>query len=91
MLVKVKSVPDAVDNVEHVMASLPVTVKVMVPEVDVADVAAKVTVGAVVSMTSALLAPSELAAPGEGSVSVALLAAASLMVPELSASEVVAA
>jgi hypothetical protein len=31
------------------MASLPVTVKVMVPEVDVADVAAKVTVGAVVS------------------------------------------
>jgi hypothetical protein len=91
MLVKVKSVPDAVDNVEHVMASLPVTVKVMVPEVDVADVAAKVTVGAVVSMTSALLAPSELAALGEASVSVALLAAASLMVPELSASEVVAA
>ena len=91
MLVKVKSVPDAVDNVEHVMASLPVTVKVMVPEVDVDDVAAKVTVGAVVSMTSALLAPSELAALGEASVSVALLAAASLMVPELSASEVVAA
>lgn len=88
---KVKSVPDAVDNVEHVMASLPVTVKVMVPEVDVDDVAAKVTVGAVVSMTSALLAPSELAALGEASVSVALLAAASLMVPELSASEVVAA
>ena len=39
------------------MASLPVTVKVMVPEVDVADVAAKVTVGVVVSMTSALFAP----------------------------------
>ena len=72
------------------MASLPVTVKVMVPEVDVADVAAKVTVGAVVSMTSALFAPSELDAPGEASVSVALLAAASLIVPELSDSEVVA-
>ena len=71
-------------------ASLPVTVKVMVSEVDVADVAAKVTVGAVVSMTSALFAPSELAAPGEASVSVAILAAASRMVPELSASELVA-
>ena len=31
------------------MASFPVTVKVMVPEVDVVDVAAKVAVGAVVS------------------------------------------
>ena len=72
------------------MASLPVTVKVMVPEVDVADVAAKVTVGVVVSMTSALFAPSELAAPGEASVSVALFPAASLIVPELSDSEVVA-
>jgi len=74
-----------------VIASLPVTVNVIVADVDVVDDAAKVTVGAVVSMTSALLAPSELAALGEGSVSVALLAAASLMVPELSASEVVAA
>ena len=71
-------------------ASLPVTVKVMVPEVDVADVAAKVTVGAVVSMMIALLAPSEFDAPGEASVSVALFPAASLIVPELSDSEVVA-
>ena len=62
----------------------------MVSEVDVADVAAKVTVGAVVSMMIALLAPSEFDAPGEASVSVALLAAASRMVPELSASELVA-
>ena len=49
MLVRVKSVPAVVDKVEHVMASFPVTVKVMVPEVDVVDVAAKVAVGAVVS------------------------------------------
>ena len=90
MLVSVKSVPEDVDNVEHVIASLPVTVKVMVIDVDVEGLAARVTVGAVVSMTIALLAPSELAAPGEASVSVALLAAASRMVPELSASELVA-
>ena len=86
MLVSVKSVPV---NVEHEMDSLPVTVKVMVVDVDVEGLAANVTVGAVVSMTRALLAPSELAALGEASVSVALLPAASLMVPELRASEVV--
>lgn len=72
------------------MGSLPVTVNVIVADVDVVDDAARVTVGAVVSMTIALLAPSELAAPGEASVSVALLAAASRMAPELSASELVA-
>ena len=44
-----KSVPDAVDNVEHVIASLPVTVNVIVPDVEVAATAANVTVGAVVS------------------------------------------
>ena len=49
MFVKVKSVPDAVDNVEHVIASLPVTVNVIVAEVEVAATAANVTVGAVVS------------------------------------------
>ena len=86
MLVSVKSVPV---NVEHEMDSLPVTVKVMVVDVDVEGLAANVTVGAVVSMTRALLAPSELAALGEASVSVALLPAASRMVPELRASEVV--
>ena len=49
MFVKVKSVPEAVDNVEHVIASLPVTVKVIVPDVEVAADAANVTVGPVVS------------------------------------------
>ena len=43
-----------------------------------------VTVGAVVSMTMFLLAPSEPRAPGVGSVRVALLVAASLIVPPLS-------
>ncbi|MFM9002196.1 MAG: hypothetical protein ACKOKA_01000 [Acidimicrobiaceae bacterium] len=38
-------------------------------------------VGPVVSITSALFAPSEFDAPGDGSVSVALLFAASLIVP----------
>ena len=50
MFVKVKSVPEVVDNVEHVIASLPVTVNVIVADVDVASVAANVTVGAVVSV-----------------------------------------
>ena len=50
MFVKVKSVPEVVDNVEHVIASLPVTVKVIVPDVEVAADAANVTVGAVVSV-----------------------------------------
>ncbi len=50
MFVKVKSVPDVVDNVEHVIASLPVTVKVIVADVEVAADAANVTVGAVVSV-----------------------------------------
>ena len=55
MLVNAKSVPDVVDKVEHVMASFPVTVKVMVPEVDVADVAAKVAVGAVISAPAGMV------------------------------------
>ena len=49
MFVKVKSVPEVVDNVEHVIASLPVTVNVIVADVEVAADAANVTVGAVVS------------------------------------------
>jgi hypothetical protein len=48
------------------------------------------TVGAVVSIIIALLLPNEFAAPGEASVNVALLAAASAIVPLLSASEFVA-
>ena len=50
MFVKVKSVPEVVDNVEHVIASLPVTVNVIVADVEVAATAANVTVGAVVSV-----------------------------------------
>ena len=42
-------------------------------------------VGTIASITRALLAPSEPAAPGAGSVSVALLLAKSLIVPLLSA------
>ncbi len=49
-----------------------------------------VTVGAMPSMTIALLAPKEFAAPGVAKVNVALLRAASLIVPELRAKEVVA-
>jgi hypothetical protein len=49
-----------------------------------------VTVGAVVSITIALFAPSEFAAPGVGSVRVALFPyMVSLIVPPLSASAVV--
>ena len=68
MLVKSKSSPEAVDRVEQVIASLPVTVKEMVAEADVAAERASVTVdGAVVSTTIALFAPSELAAAGVAS------------------------
>jgi DNA uptake protein ComE-like DNA-binding protein len=52
MLVYVKCVPEFVDNVEHVIASLPVTVKVIVADVEVAADAANVTVGAVVSIVT---------------------------------------
>ena len=48
-----------------------------------------VTVGAVVSMTRALLPPRELAAPGLTRVNVAGLPAASLTVPPLRASALV--
>ena len=42
--------PEVVDNVEHVIASLPVTVNVIVADVEVAADAANVTVGAVISV-----------------------------------------
>ena len=44
-----KSTPLDVERVEHVIASLPVTVKVIVPDELVAADAARVTVGGVVS------------------------------------------
>jgi translation initiation factor 2B subunit (eIF-2B alpha/beta/delta family) len=49
ILLKVKSVPEAVDKVEQVMFSLPVTVNVIVAELEVAAERNRVTVGAVVS------------------------------------------
>ena len=48
------------------------------------------TVGTVVSITNALLAPKELVAPGVAKVNVAALRAASLIVPLFKASELVA-
>jgi hypothetical protein len=77
MFVKVKSVPDSVDNVEHVIASLPVTVNVIVADVEVAADAANVTVGAVVSITIAL-APAILLAPVGTVVDVITLPALSI-------------
>ena len=52
MFVKVKSVPEVVDNVEQVIASLPVTVNVIVAEVEVAATAANVTVGRLSAMVT---------------------------------------
>ncbi len=45
MFVYVKSVPEVVDRVAQLMSSFPVTVNEMAVEVDVAEDAAKVTVG----------------------------------------------
>ena len=52
MFVKAKSSPEVVDNVEQVIASLPITANVIVADVEVAVDAASVTVGAVVSAVS---------------------------------------
>ena len=52
MFVNEKSVPDVVDNVEHVTSSFPVTVKLIDTDDDVAADAANVTVGAVVSIVT---------------------------------------
>ena len=49
MFVKAKSESDISDNVEHVIASLPVIVKLTDADDDVAAVRARVTVGALVS------------------------------------------
>jgi hypothetical protein len=54
MPVKVKSVPLVVESVEQAMGSLPVTVNVTVPDPLVAADAASVTVGAVVSILTAV-------------------------------------
>jgi hypothetical protein len=79
--VRSKSVPLVVESVEQVIGSLPVTVKVIVADPLIELVAARVTVGAVVSITIALFAPRELEAPGAARVKVALLPAASFIVP----------
>jgi len=68
ILLKVKSVPEVVDKVEQVMSSLPVTVKVIVPEVEVDAERARVTVGAVVS---AIVTAIRLVVPNVVMVSVA--------------------
>jgi len=70
-------VPEVVDNVEHVIASLPVTVKVIVADAEVAADAANVTVGAVVSIIIAL-APAILLAPVGTVVDVITLPALSI-------------
>ena len=81
MFVKLKSVPDSVDNVEHVIASLPVTVNVIDADVEVAADAANVTVvGAVVSIIIAL-APAILLDPVGTVVDVIALPAVSATVP----------
>ena len=49
------------------------------------------TVGAVVSITMALLLPNEPVAPGDGSVKTALFPAASLIVPPFNANALVEA
>ena len=60
-------------------------------EVELSTGLVEATAGRMPSTTMALLFPSEPDAPGEGSVRFALLPAKSLMVPELSARELVAA
>jgi hypothetical protein len=90
MFVRSKSVPSTVDRVEQVMASLPVTVNVIVADVAVAALRANVSVGAEVSMTIALLRPNDPTAPGEGKVRVAELPAVSLIVEPFRASDDVA-
>ena len=80
IFVKLKSVPDTVDKLEQTTVSLPVTVNVIVPEVEVAADAANVTVGAVVSMTIAF-APAMLLAPVGTVVDVIALPVVSATVP----------
>ena len=82
----VKSVVDSlVVKVRFIVASL-----VVEPSLTPVVVLVIATVGDVVSITIALLTTKEPAAPIAGSVKVALFNAASFIVPEFSASEVVA-
>ena len=64
------------------VAELPVSAEISMPLI--------VLVGAVVSMTNALFAPSEFAAAGDGRVKVATLSEASFIVPLFSPRELVA-
>ncbi len=80
--------PVTVTDSEKVTVTLTTSPTLYVPFAEEADT--EVTVGAVVSMTRALLAPKEFAAPGVARVKVASLPTASLIVPEFKAKEVVA-
>jgi hypothetical protein len=80
ILVSVKSVPAVVDNVVQSIASLPVSVNVSEEVVAVADDAARVTVGADVSMTIAF-DPAMLLVPDGTVVDVIALPAVSATVP----------
>jgi hypothetical protein len=80
MFVSVKSAPVTLDSVVQSIASLPVSVNEIVVLEDVADDAARVKVGAVVSMTMAL-APAMLLAPDGTVVDVIALPAVSAIVP----------
>jgi hypothetical protein len=80
ILVSVKSVPAVVDNVVQSIASLPVSVNVSEEVVAVADDAARVTVGADVSMTIAF-DPAMLLVPDGTVVDVIALPAESATVP----------
>lgn len=85
--------PSAKSSVEMLLTdSLKFTVKSTLVSVDTAPPtgAVLVTDGVTPSTTSALLAPSELAAPGDASVRVALFVAASRIVPPFNDNELVA-
>ena len=85
-------VPKAKSSVEILLTdSLKFTVKSTLVSVDTAPPtgAVLVTEGVTPSTTSALLAPNELAAPGDASVSVALFVAASRIVPPFNDNELV--
>ena len=80
-------------SVEMLLTDSPkLTVKSTMLSVDTAPPtgAILITEGTTPSTTSALLLPSELAAPGEANVRVALLVAVSRMVPLFNAKELVA-
>jgi hypothetical protein len=85
--------PKAKSSVEILVTdSLKFTVKFTVVSVETAPPAGAVLVtdGTTPSMTKALLAPSELTVPGDGKVRVALLLAASRIVPPFNVNELAA-